>query len=51
MSMNADDDVDVSSKLENIERKSTQFSEVSNELDVRIDLLFFLESSLFLNRN
>jgi len=32
MSMN-DDDVDVSSKLDTIEQKSTQFSEVANELD------------------
>jgi len=30
-----DEDVDISSKLNNIEQKSTQFSEVANELDVR----------------
>ncbi|CAF3820520.1 unnamed protein product [Rotaria sordida] len=33
MSMNNDDDVDISSKLYNIEQKSTQISDVANELD------------------
>jgi hypothetical protein len=28
-------DEDISSKLESMEQKSTQFSEVANELDVR----------------
>ncbi|CAF4278744.1 unnamed protein product [Rotaria socialis] len=33
MLMNNDNDVDISSKLENIEQKSTQFSEAADELD------------------
>ena len=43
MSMNGDD-VDVSSKLNTIEQKSTQFSEVAKELDVRNCFYIFKET-------
>lgn len=44
----AEDGVDVSSKLENIEQKSTQFSEVANELDVSMNEKFHEEKFVFI---